>query len=275
MPSYRRKSSKGRLYKKRTYKRKSYAKKASPIKKMIKREIARNVENKSKTSFLAAKILFSSASASFPNNIFPVCPNSATLDILQGTNQGSRIGNVIKTKKLIFKGTMIPEDYNVSTWANPRPVQARMVFFYDKTMPTNTPSSLTDFFQNGSSTTGPSGYLPDMWMPINTDRYAVLKNKIIKIGMAQYAGTAASVTNQGDWQAYSNNDFKLNAQFSIDLTKHYPKIVKFNDNNAQPTTRSLQCAILLASADGALLNSTTSSTPCSMQFVIDYHYEDA
>lgn len=252
---------------KRTSKRKSRKPRAS-IKKYVKALLARNVENKSVQSVDLNRALYSSNSALFTTvNTFAVSPNSTTMPINQGTGQGDRIGNKIKTKKLTFKGTIVPIGTGATNTA-PRPLQARILIMYAKQDPNTIYNPSSNLYQLGGTEIGPRNDLVDMWAPINKDVYTVLADRTIKLGFAQYDPTMASTS--GFW---SNNDFKLNQNFSFDLTKHYIQQVKYNDNNSQPTTRGLFCTIVLAYADGTAMNQNT--IPCGMQYVMNYVYEDA
>jgi len=268
--TYRRKASK------RTFKRKSYAKKRSPLKKMIRREIARGRENKTKQFYQNNDpILGTDDSSLLDLTIFPVAPDSGFLQIDQGVAQGSRIGNEITTKKLIFKGTIIPLPYNAATNPNPRPMQVKMWFLYDKTDPTGVPTPATngDFFQFGGSNAGFTGTLSDLWKPINTDRYAVLAQREFKVGYGNYVGTYSSIPAQEGAQFYNNNDFKLNSNFKFDLTKHIPKRIKYNDNDSDPTTRSLFCLCVAYNADNSEI--VVDRVQANMSWMLDYTYEDA
>lgn len=260
--------------KKRTFKRKVARKgvKRPTIKKMIRREIARNVENKTIQSFNYGKVLYSSANANFPDNVIELGPG-ANMSISQGASQQARIGNRIKTKKLTFKGTLVPTQYNATTNANPRPAQVKMVIFYDRTDPTALPAVSTNFFQDGSTTKGFQNDLVDMFAPYNTDRYRILTTRSFKLGAALYEGTATSATLHPDNQYFANNDFKYNGNFNIDLTKYYPQIVKFDDNNTTPTTRGLFCLFYICYADGTTVNAAYE--PVGVQYVQNYVYEDA
>lgn len=277
MPYYRRKvySRKSYASKKRTYKRKSYApkRKVTPLKKMIRREIARNIENKTTQSYNYNFPIRPATSASFQNNVFELGPAGSGMTIAQGTGQGQRIGNTIKTKKLTWKGTIVALPWDTSTNPNPRPQQVKLFVFYDKTDPTAVPQPATNFFQDGNSSKGFQDDLADLWSPINTDRYRVLTTRTFKLGYSQYAGTANTPANQGAQQAFSNNDFKLNCNFSVDLTKYYPQIVKFNDNNNIPTTRGLYALWITCAADGTVWTSTWIT--CAAQWVQTYEFEDA
>jgi len=271
--AYSRKNSMRRKAPKRTYKRKSYAKKvAKPLKMAIRREIARNVENKQAQYYNYDTRLYAPGNANFPNdNIFPVGVDPGSLVISQGTGQGQRIGNEIKTKKLVFKGTIVPQAYNATFNAAPMPTQAKIWIFYQKDAPTTVPNPMAGpgFFQNGSVTKGFQNNLVDMWSPVNSDAYRVLATKTVKLGYAGYDGLGA----ENQFQFYQNNDFKMNVNFSFDLTKHYPQRVKFNDNTTVPTTRGLFCMIQYVLANGFAV--PTTAYMLKLQYMLDYQYEDA
>lgn len=272
---YRRKTYRRKALK-RTYKRKSYApkRKMTSIKKVVKREIARAIEDKTAQYYDGAAGLQSVLSASFAaTNMFPLGPSTAFSPIInQGAGQSSRIGNRIKTKKLVVKGSLYPLPYDVSTNNSPQPLLVKCWIMYDKTNPTvePDPKGSGDFFQLGGSSKGFANNLTDMWAPVNTDRYRVLTTRTFKLGYSDYSATpnTAPYVNQ---QQFRNNDFPMSVNFSIDCTKYYPKDVRFNDNNALPTTRGLFMLWQYVAANG----SGIAGQSIQMQYLQDYHYEDA
>ena len=257
---------------KRTYKRKSYAPKRrmASVKKVVQREIARNVENKTVQHYDYDQRLYAVNNVSFvTDNIWPVCPDPSALIVNQGVTQSQRTGNQIKTKKLIFKGTLLPLPYDSTFNAAPQPVQGTIWIFYDKKNPTDVPTSVTtNFFQFGAASKGFQNDLTDNWSPVNTDRYRVVAKKHFKLGFANYDNNVPAAQMQ-----FANNDFKLNCNFSFDLTKHYPKFVKFEDNSTVPTTRGLFCMVTYALANGGAVPST--SYMVGAQWMLDYQFEDA
>lgn len=273
---YRRKTYRRKAPKK-TSKRKSYApkRKAMPLRKMIRREIARNVENKTVQKYVYSVGLVGPADSGTFNttNIIPLGPDPASLVINQGTGQGQRIGNQIKTKKLTIKGTIVPRQYDGTFNAPMLPYQVKVWIFYDRTDPTAVPAPLTNFFQNGNTTKGFQNDLVDLWSPVNTDRYRVLATKDFKLGFAGYTGTGNGTGVTIANQYFSNNDFKLNCNFNFDLTKHYPQMVKFDDGSTTPTTRGLFMMWTMAYANGG--NMILGQTPVDLSYVQDYHFEDA
>ncbi|UYD39120.1 MAG: capsid protein [Wigfec virus K19_555] len=258
--------------KKRTYKRKSYAKKVSPMKKLIRKEISRNVENKTVQIFNFDRTLGDVTEPNFDSsNVFALGPDPSSILINQGTGQGGRIGNRIRTKKLTLKGVFTPTFYHATYNTQPTPQQIKIFIFYDKTDPNALPAPVNsaDFFQNGNSARSFAGDVTDMMMPVNEDRYRVLTTRTYKLGYAAYTGSPGAAQPAG---YFSNNDFKLNCNFSIDLTKYYPKDVRFPDNSALPTTRGLYCMVVCSPANGL---GSAAQRPVTMQYVQDYHFEDA
>jgi len=260
---------------KRTYKRKSAKRRGvrrPALKKMIRREIARNVENKTAQYFEDNLALVTYPSGNFDVMNIQNCGLDSALAVIinQGTSQGARIGNAITTKKLTFKGTIWPAAYSASTNLVPAPVQGKIWIFYDKINPTVIPSvkGNNDFLQLGGSSSTFRNDLTDMWAPVNKDRYRVLATKTFKLGFADYAGTG----NLPGSQYFANNDFKMNYNFSFNLTKHFPKRVKFNDNNADPVTRGLFFMVEYVGANG---NNFFPATMLNMSYSLDYVFEDA
>lgn len=254
------------LKKKGSFKKRVTAKKMT-IKKIVKMEIARAVEDKTTQQYNIGRSIYPPNHTNFPDNTIELGICSA-MPISQGTGQGARIGNKIKTKKLIFGGTIVPYPYGVNN-TTPTPSQVAVYIFYDRTDPTAIPQVTTNFFQAGSSTRGFSNDLADLMYPVNTDRYRILAKKTFKLGYSAYTGTGFNIDAQG----FTNNDFKLNCNFRFDLTKHYPQQVKFDDNNSTPTTRGLFALFVPMRADGNAYTATT--IPMGYQFFQNYVYEDA
>lgn len=260
--------------KKRVFKKKVAKKGRKPtlkrqsIKRMIKTEIARNIEDKDQMMINTDRSIYSSTNTNFPDNVITLGP-SGDLQVVQGTTQGSRIGNKITTKSLIFRGTICPKTYNATSNPAPIPQVVKMVIFYDKTDPVTLPAVSTNFFQNGSADAGFQNDLVDMWRPFNTERYRILTTRTLKVGHAAGTGTGG-VAGQ---QYYSNNDFKMAANFKINLTKYYPKRVVFNENSTTPTTRQLFCIFYCAAGSGE--QNGALWIPLTAQYAQNYKFEDA
>lgn len=259
-------------YKARTRKSNIARKKtATGLKKLVRNEIARSVENKTFQYLGTSYDILPSNSPGFDANIIPCYCAPSYLAISQGTGQGNRIGNSIKIKKLKVSGILFPRPYSSTVNPTPAPVQIKFWFFYNKEQPNSvpTPATSADFFQFGSTAIGFQNEFFDHTMPINTDKYRVLTTRTVKLGYASYNGTG-SAPNQG---GFSNNDFRLNAKLDVDLTKYCVKNCKFRDNNTLPTTRGIYMMAQPIFADGSAMASTVISS--RMEYMMSVVYEDA
>jgi len=251
-----------------TVRRKSFAPKKRGIRKIVRREMSRQAETKSIQAFNFEKVLYPSTAVNFPNNVIELGPGS-TMQIVQGTGNGNRIGNRIITKSLTFKGTIVPLPYHATTNPTPFAQQVKMIIFYDRTEPTTLPAPAVNLFQNGNANAGFNNDLVDMWRPFNIDRYRILASKTFKLGFAAYTGTGAQPGQQG----LTNNDFKMNCDFRFNLTKYYVKRVKFDENGIYPQTRQLYCMFYMAASSGG--QNSPAWEPCAVQYMQDYRYQDA
>lgn len=275
MPIYKyRGRGKARAIRKRRYgKRKVTMPKRKTLRKMVKAEVSRNIENKCRQYFDATHDLYAAGAAAGTldvENVFPLTPSQFGLDISQGTGQGSRIGNVINIKKLTFKGTLIPKPAG-DNYPEVKPLQIKMFLIYDKLEPTQdpTPSTNSDFFQFNGTAIGIPDDLTALWQPVNTDRYRVLAARTFKLGWASAIAFGSGANGYKNW---SNNDFSLNRNFSIDVTKHIVKKCLYRDNNVDPTTRGLYAMFVVVGADGQPLG---SGSPCALRYMLDCRFEDA
>lgn len=255
---------------------KSYAARKDPgpaVKSYVKKAIAKNVENKTKVFHAENEPIPGSANGANVNAaILPVAAAAGYLDIAQGTGNGSRVGNRIKVKKLVFKGTLMPFRYDASVNPIPQPVRVKVWFYYDKTEPNSIPipGTTNDFFEDNNSVATFSNNVVDLWRPVNQDKYRLLKTWEWKLGNQRYDSNGTSFAGS---QYYTNNDFKMNADFSFDLTKLVPGIVTYQDNNANPTSRGLYAMFLCYNADGSTIGSATY--PVELSYLMELTYEDA
>jgi len=249
--------------------------KSITIKKMVRREIARNIENKT-VQYLGDgyTIIPVSNAAGFDANIIPCYPASGYLQINQGVGQGERCANHVKIKNLKIEGIVYPRGYSASNNTTPTPTQIKFYFFYDREEPQAIPSPQisADILQFGNSVLPFQNNLFDHSMPINKDRYRVLTTRTVKVGYSEYGGSGAtgSIPLQGN---LTNNDFKLNAKLSVNLTKYCVKNCNFRDNSSTPTTRGIYMMAVPEWANGLPIPST--QIPCSMDYMMTCSYEDA
>lgn len=159
------------------------------------------------------------------NNIIPFFPQTSYLSIAQGTGQGARVGNSIRTHSLIYEGVLYPNQYNATY--NPTPIPQEVMFLLISRKDTGDTllTQLSALYQVGSATANPDGTLMDIIRDFNRDLYNVHYKRVFKIGAAENVGTGAVP----GFQNYASNDFAYNRKFKMDLTKYIDKVVKFND----------------------------------------------
>jgi len=254
---------------KRTYKRPPSSSNKS-VTRIVKKVMARAIENKIQNYYVDSMNIYGSNHASFNSSCFMCSPYSLGIQINQGVGQGNRIGNSVTTKSLILKGIISPQVYSSITNNLPVPIFVRLWFYYSKNTPTTlTPPDQT-FIQLGGASAALSGTLTDTLSKVNTDNWGFLMQKTFKIGFADYSGSGTSAP----WQSYTNNDFKMVAPFSINLTKHCLKRVKFNDNSSFPTVRGIICCPQVMRANNQALI-PSDQIVARMSYSLEYSYEDA
>jgi len=239
------------------------------VKNYVKKTVANNVENKMCNANYAG--LFGNATSNPSLYSYPMTPYTGYMTIGQGVQQNQRIGNSVKVKRAVLRYILRPNGYNVSTNPFPAPVVVDMFLGRTRICPGDQPiaGDMITLFQNGNTSFGPVGNLNDLISETNKDYWTIKKRWQHKIGFADSSGSGSTASQQ----YFANNDFKMNVIQRLDITKHYPKILKFNDGTNQVQGPGLfffyQC--LNASGD------TNASTvlPCHITFWIDVQYEDA
>jgi len=268
----RRKTYKRRAPKRRVYKRKAPAKKA--IRRVVKQVLARREEPKTYAILNNVRNLYTSTSSSLNfdfNNIGSCAWGSGAVVLSQGTGQGARVGNQVRLKKMTFKGSIHPMPYNASTNPSPIPLACRMILFRQREAPTSAPSIIAsaDIFQYGNTVQGLQDELVDLWLSTNKDKYTIVADRKFKVGYSSTTGTGGSAGSS----YFANNDFKMLYNFSFDVTKHLPKVTRFNDNNSTPTTNNLYYAVWYTAPDGTGI--PANRICAQMQYVVEATYTDA
>lgn len=202
------------------------------------------------------------------NGIIPVSPYSTYLQVDQGTSQDQRIGNKIRPMRTTLDMNFVAQNYNGTTNTNPTPQQIRVVVFSMKDN-NDLPTTLPYFFQQGSSSTTPLSNGFDMILPINRDLYTVYEDFRVKLGASIWEVSPGTTAVQG---YFANNDFDLNPIVRLDLSKHIPNVVTYNDNNSAPTSRAVFVTWFTARSDG--VTSASSQIPASVFYSLKCTYTD-
>lgn len=242
--------------------------KKDTIQQMVKKEVARNIEDKTFESYWSDYVIVPSNSSTFATQVIPISPYTGFLQIDQGTSQGQRIGNRIKLKSLKFSGVITPLPYNGTSNPQPRPSFVVFWFYSYKPQPTIEKGPDNTFLQLGGSSMSLANKLSDVGAPLNTNNWMYLGRKVYKIGYEAYVGTGAL----SDFGNFSNTDFKLAQFFKIDCLDMAVKNVQFNDNSSDPTTRLVICC---PQAIAVTSQYVASTVPVTMDYSLSCTYEDA
>jgi len=234
----------------------------------VKRTIHSQIENKTQSQ--REQLSFGSANESPDLNAFPITPYVGGLTILQGTAQNNRIGNTIKTRRVMLNYVLRPQIQDALTNPVPQPVIVQMflgrVKQYKGIAPTVT--DMNFLFQLGNTSTAPTGTLLDLVYVINTDDWDIKKQWTHKLGFQNY-----SATTQPQWANFTNTDYKLNYIRKLDVTKYCPATIKFDDNSATNNGNGLFFFFQAVKAVGDTSSATTLLA--HIDYFITYEYEDA
>jgi len=253
--SYKRKGSKSSRYGKRRPLRTT--KVSYKIKKYVKRELARNVENKLKDTEIGPKTVSNIISDTTVVNLLP--------QIQQGTTQSTRIGNKIKVKNIWLRLsiTLIPIS---SIIANPLPTYVDVYIFktkyqnnWDGALST---TDMTEFLQNDSSAASYSGAVLDGLRQVNTDLFKCCIHKRITLFNPNTAVATYGATSS----------INPNKCLYFNLTKFLKKNWLFEDSVGTCTNDNLYLVVGTTQSDGV---STGASTTASYYAMTQVSYEDA
>lgn len=261
----RRVASKATKSKKRTaYTRRSNSNRI--LTRVVKKVLHSQIENKKVLSLIQNQTI---ASYLVLPGLYTV-PLIPYTNIAQGTGQSDRIGNKIKTMKCMLHYILTPYPQSVTLNPVPRPHNVIIMIGKVKNAKPQLPiaSDYAQLYELNNAGAAPSGTLLDCCLPVNKDYFTIYKKVIHKVGYESFNNAGVSPTQQH----YANNDYKLNIIGNIDITKHCPKTLIFNDSTQQPQNDGLYMWAFCVPSDGSAY---AALTPILMTNVIKYEYEDA
>lgn len=244
------------------------------IKRYVKYIIGKNTETKEATPVYADNIAILPYGQQTTHTFTTLNLNQIFQGITQGTQNGNRIGDEIKVKKLTFKGFL---NWDSSKIANEQyrhlPLYVKMFVFKRKDSIDN-PAQYTgpagtgenQILMNGPTAGAPVNKLSDMNKMFNTDAYKIFKTKTFKLGPSAVGNTPDT---SGQW----NNDFKFSQRFSIDLSKHV-NIVKYNEGQPYQSNCAFYVGFLIAFGNNSDIDAT-HLPPVEAHYVVNMTYEDA
>jgi len=149
-------------------------------------------------------------------------------------------------KGFIYPGIPLSNDFNtMQDYYLNQTYQGKITMYLGKRINGDrTTGQLEQLFQNGNTNLDPEGKVKEQIYHINDDKYKIYWRRSFNVGMSapilnNYTVPTSS-SDPGDPlgmlavnSILPNNDLRLHAQFSIDITKYIGKnaTIKFNDNN--------------------------------------------
>lgn len=269
----------GRSGNKRTGKTKggktSRSKRSTASKKQIKQEIMKEIhkEVETKTAFPASanNVEIQPYGVANPHGSTVIDFSPLWNSIIQGVQNGQRVGDKIRVQSLKYRGFVNFDSSNANNENYLKnPLYLKMIILRRKDSQTNPcfygTTGINDLFMNGPTTTSPQNLPSDMWRYLNKDTYRIYKTKMFKLGPAATSNTPSD-SNQ------YNNDFKLSQKFSIDLSKHID-VLKYQPSMPQANNCAMFCIFLVCFANGAPIS--LLQKPCvEIHYDLEMKYEDA
>lgn len=240
------------------------------VKAYVKKAIHRQIENKS------YQVQWSQTMGGFNSSntlyAFPLTPYVGGLNIGQGVTQSTRVGNKIRAMKLGWNFILSLRPYDVATNPAPQPCEVQLMICSLQAAKGELPTStdIANLYQSNASSIAPSGQLIDLTQKLNTDLFQIHKVMRFKIGFSSNSGTGSNAA----YQSYNNNDYKINIERRLNLTKYCPKIITWNDNIATPTSRCVFALWNVTPSTGGT-SFGAGVTPVRLDSTVIIDYEDA
>lgn len=242
------------------------------MEKYIENAIMRQIETKKANSQWADDNVGGVADTAIGTQIIPISPYAGFIQLTQGTGDGQRVGNKVRTAYARINYTVFPNPYNAVSNNLVKPIIYQMFLLRDKKNPTTIPDVvqlLSTLYNAGNTVTPATGTVRDLTFSINTDRWQVFKRWTHKLGYAMdnVQGTVAAN------QYFANNDFQMFIHNKVPCTNYMHKVYDFDDGTAYPSTPGVFLFYYVIYADG----STVPDGQYGAQFrlSIDYQYKDA
>nr|QXP07643.1 MAG: putative capsid protein [Arizlama virus] len=246
------------------------------IKAYVSKAIARNVENKNAQPVTHNNLAVRTYGYVNPHQL--TCEDLTSIfNVPVGTEDGQRIGDVIKVKNISLKGYINVDSSLVNNdqfKKNPMYVKmfvGRRVDTIDNpnnyTSTSTTNIGFNNFFLNGPTATNPLNLPSDMYRLVNKSVYRIYATRFFKIGSS---APSNNPSDSGQW----NNDFSFAKTFRINLSKHF-NTLRYDPNSIKPANAGLYCWFVVCFANGSSVNPIDNSTPLEWHYDLNMMYEDA
>ena len=233
--------------------------------------IARNIENKYTVtaSSISAVGRLTTTGGPLPTPIvtqygwYTYSPQSldSIFDISQGVQETERVGNKIKIKRWIIKGSIQPKQEfleGTGGTAASNSLQGYVDVYFGRYNQNSTPvgSDLTSFYQTGNLDTTPTGSQGDKLARVNKNVYKIYWHRRFKVGMGAnqvYALTSGSpvppaYTQLNSTAMPSGAGFKPAVTFGFDICKYICKnrVLNYTEGDIAPQDNDIKNLTLWA-----------------------------
>ena len=205
-------------------------------------------------------------------------------DISQGVAETQRIGNKIKLKRWIIKGSIQPNQqfvsgFGASSAANSMQGYVDVYFgrYNNNIYPIDT--ALTSLYQKGIQDANPTGAQGDKLARINKNAYKIYWHRRFKVGMD--TNVIYNVTQPPGYTAFngvsmpSGQGFTPTATFGFDVCKFIckNKVINYDGTSISPQDNMLENLTLFATFIPVSQDLTYNGSPSGTQLIQDTFYE--
>lgn len=256
----------------RRYRRKPTKKPSKFLKKTIQSMIAKNVEDKVAFFSSGTSLVMCNSGISSQGDCQQVVPG-----IPSGSTEQHRIGDTIRGKSLVIKGYLqLQKDQQFGEVSNKR-IAVRLLCLASKRVKDwtqfagNFATGSQYLLQKGNVSTGFSGYINDLWTPINREEYTVYHDKIYYLSQSYVATQVGSSSPTVAWSQDLSKGIRF---FTIRIPLRGKKLTYDSVSGTDfPTNWSCGLAVGYAHLDGT--SPDTVETSVGICYDVSMTYEDA
>lgn len=263
-----------RKYTRRPRKSTKSAKKPSKfLKRTIQSMISKNVEDKESFYSTGTNLVYHNSGINSSGDLLQILN-----PIYNGSTESHRIGDTIRAKTLVIKGYIqLLKDQTMGDVANKR-IGVRLMCISSKrvkewnTLYNNFATSSGWLLRRGNTTVPFSGYINDLWTPVNSEEFTVHYDKVHYLAQDYVAQQVGSSTPTTTWSQDISKGIKF---FTIRIPMRGKRLM-FDSNvsgDAYPTNWTAGLCLGYAHLDGSVPD--VVETKVGICYDATFTYEDA
>lgn len=249
---------------------KKTARLSKPVARAVQQIVNKNVETK--TAYTQQYNTFFNSAINFSGDNLAIMPN-----ISAGTSDASRIGDQIRGKRLRIKGNLMTRFTGSAgtTYYNNCRIGVRMMIVQPKmyhnkgAIDANAATWQATLLKKGSTTTGFTGIIPDLYADINRDAITVYYDKVFYV-TNPYSNAVFGTTQSNLLMPTGTCRF---FRKTINLRNKLLRYDNSIDSGLTPTNFNPVCILGYCYLDGSSPDAVT--TNIAMSYDCNFDYEDA